>query len=1477
MFNSPFPVVKGVTVLTLWTIIMVLFLFMEAFAIPYPFCDDMEDSASGNWCFDAPWGYTSQHAQSGTLSITDSPDANYENDVDVSFSLCSGINLISAQMPVLSFWHRYDLETNHDYVYIDVSINAGASWSTIYFVTGHATGWKKEKVDLSPYAGYSDVRIRFRLQSDASGQDDGWYIDDVCIQETDNPVIAYPFIDDMENGNVTDSNWLSSSWELIDWDYHSPTHSWTESPEGDYPYHLTTYVLMSLTLAGCIDLPNTGNPQLAFWHHYDMYRGFVDVSTDYGHTWTYLKYFDGTQLTWEQYQIDLSDPDYMGDSTRIRFRVWCRSSGDDGWYIEDVRIKDAPPHVELKPLTNVTMHGTDLCWSRYTGSKFERYEVYRDLWRDVDRFDSLVYATSDPDDTCWSDTYCILEPDYYRYRVYIVDSTGMYCIGSNERKAHYVPPMVAYPFCDSMEGGTDKWDWCPSWGVTTEYAHSGSFSWTDSPGAFYQDSANTALETRTNLNLAQMPVLSFWHRYDLETNHDFVYIDVSTDEGVHWSTIYFVTGHTVGWKKEKVDLSQYAESSDVRIRFRLKSDASGGDDGWYIDDVCIQETDKPVIAYPFIDDMESGALTDSNWLSSSWEVIDSDDHSPTHSWTDSPEGDYPYHLPTYVQTSLTLAGYISLPDTGNPQLAFWHHHDMFRAFVEVSENFGHTWTPLDTLYYDQPAWKSDSIDLSDYMGQPIRIRFHLDCRDTEDDGWYIDDVWIGDSTLIAVTSPNGGEHWCVDSTYDITWSSSGIAQVKIEYTTDGGSSWSTIEPSIPAVTGIYAWTVWDTISTNCKVRICDAADNDPCDESDNSFTIDACEGCVHPVHFVFRDNTEDSYSIVIDSAFLDGLELEECDEIGVFDDTGNGKGLLCVGASVYHPGALPIPLIAWEDDPNTDQIDGYIAGDTMYFRVWSSNQEREECALSYFKDGEDGTFEWDPSSQLWLGAPCVGCEVSPTSLDFDTVCVGEYSDTTFTISNTEGGTLSGTVSEACADYSLVGDVSYNLTAGESDTFTVRFEPQSSGPKNCTIETGNDLCSDVECSGVGEEPECDISPTSLDFDTVCVGDSLDTTFTITNTGRCTLSGTLSETCDDFSIVGSPSYNLGAGESDTFTVRFEPQSSGPKNCTIETGNDLCSDVSCSGIGADFTLDVIPDTLRMSAGTDSSYTVVLTSSWGFGSSCTLTVAGHPDGSTAIFEDSVLVPTDSTILTIAIPDTTTPDTFTLTITATEMDKGKGIVHSKDVTLIVTLPASQFNIEAFPDTQIVVQGDTTTYGVTIIPEVGFSTPCSLFVEGLPGGATADFDSNPILPNDTSTLTIITLPTDPVGEHDLAIIGAANFKREDTTHVMLIIEELTEVDKEDDQLNVPDKFALFQNQPNPFNPETKISYYLPRACRVKLTVYNTRGHTVRVLIDENQSAGYKVVHWNGKDEKGEEVSTGIYFYRIKAQDFTETKKMILLK
>jgi flagellar hook assembly protein FlgD len=94
---------------------------------------------------------------------------------------------------------------------------------------------------------------------------------------------------------------------------------------------------------------------------------------------------------------------------------------------------------------------------------------------------------------------------------------------------------------------------------------------------------------------------------------------------------------------------------------------------------------------------------------------------------------------------------------------------------------------------------------------------------------------------------------------------------------------------------------------------------------------------------------------------------------------------------------------------------------------------------------------------------------------------------------------------------------------------------------------------------------------------------------------------------------------------------------------------------------------------------------------------------------------------------------------------------------------------------------------------------------------------------------------------------------------------------------LPDAFSLSQNYPNPFNPETVIKYALPEDCHVELTIYNILGQKVKTLINQSQVAGYKTVHWNGRDDEGNELASGVLFYKIKTPKYSETKKMILLR
>jgi flagellar hook assembly protein FlgD len=95
--------------------------------------------------------------------------------------------------------------------------------------------------------------------------------------------------------------------------------------------------------------------------------------------------------------------------------------------------------------------------------------------------------------------------------------------------------------------------------------------------------------------------------------------------------------------------------------------------------------------------------------------------------------------------------------------------------------------------------------------------------------------------------------------------------------------------------------------------------------------------------------------------------------------------------------------------------------------------------------------------------------------------------------------------------------------------------------------------------------------------------------------------------------------------------------------------------------------------------------------------------------------------------------------------------------------------------------------------------------------------------------------------------------------------------------NLPKTYALQQNFPNPFNPVTTIKYQLPKASDVLLKIYNILGQSVITLINERQEAGYKSIIWNGLNESGMKVSTGIYFYVMEAGNFRSIKKMMLLK
>lgn len=158
-----------------------VFLAIAANAQIVVFSDDFE-SGLGNWDVTGTWGTTTTISNSPTHSFTDSPDGLYPDMTESEAAMNVGADLSTALDADVQFYAQIDLETGFDYVYLDVSTDAGATWLNIATYNGEGFfSWALQTVPLGAFVGNSDVRLKFRFVSDAAYFVDGIYIDDFVI------------------------------------------------------------------------------------------------------------------------------------------------------------------------------------------------------------------------------------------------------------------------------------------------------------------------------------------------------------------------------------------------------------------------------------------------------------------------------------------------------------------------------------------------------------------------------------------------------------------------------------------------------------------------------------------------------------------------------------------------------------------------------------------------------------------------------------------------------------------------------------------------------------------------------------------------------------------------------------------------------------------------------------------------------------------------------------------------------------------------------------------------------------------------------------------------------------------------------------------------------------------------------------------------------------------------------------------------
>jgi len=160
------------------------------------------------------------------------------------------------------------------------------------------------------------------------------------------------------------------------------------------------------------------------------------------------------------------------------------------------------------------------------------------------------------------------------------------------------------------------------------------------------------------------------------------------------------------------------------------------------------------------------------------------------------------------------------------------------------------------------------------------------------------------------------------------------------------------------------------------------------------------------------------------------------------------------------------------------------------------------------------------------------------------------------------------------------------------------------------------------------------------------------------------------------------------------------------------------------------------------------------------------------------------------------------------------------------------------------------------------------------GSAVANDSAYSIPVGQSHTYTLTYTVPNPAVNLDLEMIITSN----DTTTPALIIPVRVEAGTaNNDPGSIPLVTELEGNYPNPFNPETTISFSTKEAGPVRVRVFNVKGQLVRDLVDGNLPAGYHRVVWDGKDSSNRGVSSGIYMYRMDAPGYSKTLKMMLMK
>ncbi len=667
---------------------------------------------------------TFQPGRSGQLSWQDSPGA-YNVSSNCNLRLRGSIDISTLTKPRMVIWDKWSLgaSTHVDVGIRDYTSNNDWTWVTIHTAGQVNANWQREFFDLKSFGGMNflsgskKIEIAYRLVNTdpMSVTSEGWYIDDIAVEQDNIDVFPIPSSDNVDGTVVGGLKWLPEcGWALSSEQNHTPSgnKAFTDSPLTPY----TANTDCSLNTDGVVDLTGYGGgnpslPQLVFWDMYFLAGTTTKISveaapidnrtawqplTPVGSVNPYIAM--GTAVaSWKQEVFDLIS--LAGQKWFFRFRILTdNGTTADGWYVDDILFRERPSDIVGVPF----------------------YEPFETV-------------------TKWTlgGTWNLTQPNGVIPAIHRSGATGL----TDSPAGNYIVPSL---------GGSNTAQLISQINLNGTTAPMLEF-WT-----YWKTSAtaNLYLEMSTDAGATWPAGQILWKRLYNDT--------ASPYSGGNYNT-------NLAWTRYVVNLTPYACPTgcpNLTLRFRLEALAgSTPDDGWYIEDLSV--TDNPVqvvAANAFQDNIESNVPTigpsTNNWhAGGAWSIANNVGHNATKTWASQPSGNY-----TNPEDSvLELVPTLDLTGVANPILSFWNKYAVNSTshfvLAEISTNNGQSWSTLPWVSVTgfpvvsnqtgvNLGWSRQQMDLTAYVSgvnKQIRLRFRLKALDTLTayQGWWLDDVYVG--------------------------------------------------------------------------------------------------------------------------------------------------------------------------------------------------------------------------------------------------------------------------------------------------------------------------------------------------------------------------------------------------------------------------------------------------------------------------------------------------------------------------------------------------------------------------------------------------------------------------------------------------------------------------------------------------------------------------------------------------------------